>query len=286
MADIPREDLGTLIQALRQGDQRGAAVESLGRGFQAGQKETADAELNRRKIALAAAIKQASQQYQSNVLSETTRHNKATEDIARMRAAEGANKPAGKVNELKSKSLLYLGQAKGAAAILDEPGLEDSLTGRMSRIDLPFTGTPERFKSEARKRFEGAARRFAAAVLRPETGAQANEQEIRDTQLRFIGQPGDSDKVKAEKRAARQTFMNLLDKVAKGDTDAAYQLDTLVATPTTLARAAATKAGTTGQPAAPVPSTQPAASGALTLTPSADLTQATDDDLMKMLLTD
>lgn len=130
------------------------------------------------------------------------------------------------------KLSLYLGQMDLAIPIIDK--LEADQSGRMSRLgaDVPLVDSAiERFKSENRKRFEQAGRRFATAILRPETGAQANESEIKDTALRFLGQPGDAayPQVLEDKRAARQKARELLARATAGDLKAAEELDSFVA---------------------------------------------------------
>lgn len=276
--NIREENLNDLISAFKAGGSGGAEVRAAQAGAQQGLDNTRAAnadDLSARKQALLEAVaaakdKRAGDQFTSTLgldtrkAGETERHNKATEDILRNRAAAQANKGAVKGKELQAKSMLYVGQAMPANKLIEQ--LQNTQIGLMDQ--MPYV--PERLRSQDRKAFEGAALRFATAVLRPETGAQANESEVRDTVKRFIPQAGDGKDVLLQKQAARQTFINLLSAIAKGDTDAANQLDKLIATPSTIARAARNQGS--DAPAAAAPGAAPAAGGV-------DLAQMSDEQL-------
>lgn len=92
----------------------------------------------------------------------------------------------------------------------------------------------DRMKSQPRKSFEQSALQFANAVLRPETGAQANESEIAETKRRFIAEPGDGPEVLAQKAASRKLVVKLLKQAALGDLQANAQLDLMAPARVTL----------------------------------------------------
>lgn len=274
MGDIQQPDLQSLIKALSAGDQRGHIASAGLDGFNTGVANEREARKQalKEKMDKAGLLggKQANtalpgmgleedRDYSPDLLNalRQTRPEaaKATNPLdeelkraqigltnARTKAAgQTGAKTAARGIEAKNKATLYVGQAIPANELLNQ--MSGKFTGRMDRIEgVGPLQVPERFKSGGRKSFEGAARRFASAVLRPETGAQANEQEIIDTQKRFIEQPGDTPDVIEEKRASRQTFINLLKAIAEGDQEAGLKLDELIATPSTLARAAKVKA--------------------------------------------
>lgn len=279
--DIRRENTGDLLAVLTAGGSGGQEVKAAQAGAQQGFENTVASDkldLEARKQRLIEAVEQAKQERLSDAFSktlglkeraqtETERRNRAMEDILRSKVNAAKAGGAAKGRELQAKSTLYVGQAIPANALIEQ--LQNTQVGLLDQVP----GVPERLRTENRKRFEGAARRFATSVLRPETGAQANEQEIADTIKRFIPQSGDSEQVLIDKQASRKTFINLLSAIAKGDTTAADRLDQLIATPTTLARVGRNQGPET--PAAPAPEAAPAAPAA----GGFDLTGLSDADL-------
>lgn len=114
----------------------------------------------------------------------------------------------------------------------------------------------DRMKSQPRKSFEQSALQFANAVLRPETGAQANESEIAETKRRFIAEPSDGPDVLAQKAASRKLVVKLLKQAALGDLQANAQLDMMAPERVTLRER-------TGYVAPPPATDAPAATGGL-----------------------
>ncbi len=278
--NIREENLSDLITAMRAGGSGAQEVNAAQAGGQQGlenvmKSDTMD--LEQRKQVLMEAARKAQEERLTKSFSdklgldtrkqtEVERRNRAMEDILRNKAAADKGKSATKGKELQAKSMLYVGQAIPANSLIEQ--LEKTQIGLTDQVP----GVPERFRSQERKQFEGAALRFATAVLRPETGAQANESEVKDTVKRFIPQSGDGPDVLLQKQAARKTFINLLSAIAKGDTDAANRLDQLIATPTTLARAARNQeAETAAAPALPAAPAAPAGGVDLSSMSDADL---------------
>lgn len=75
---------------------------------------------------------------------------------------------------------------------------------------------PEAMKSGERKQFEQAQRNFISAVLRRESGAAISDQEMENESKKYFPQPGDTQQVLAQKKAARDQAVNNLRAEAGG----------------------------------------------------------------------
>jgi len=69
----------------------------------------------------------------------------------------------------------------------------------------PFV--PEAFKGEDVKAFEQSKRNFVSAVLRRESGAAIPESEMKQEELKYFRQPGDTPRIIAQKTRAREQAM-------------------------------------------------------------------------------
>jgi hypothetical protein len=126
----------------------------------------------------------------------------------------GFQKP---LNDVQAKAQLFGTRMQEADKILGE--LEKSgKTFSTPGANLPIVGgAVNMFNSEQGQMLDQAKRDFTNAVLRRESGAAIAPSEFDSANKQYFPQPGDSDKVIAQKARARQiAVQGILSEVPKG----------------------------------------------------------------------
>lgn len=112
-----------------------------------------------------------------------------------------------RLTEQQSKDLVYLQRGESASANLDQN--EKALTSLQDTAADYLPGgnylTSEKYQVAAQ-----AGREFLAAVLRKDTGAAITKQEMEIYGKMYLPQPGDSESVLKQKRAARRVALDAI----------------------------------------------------------------------------
>lgn len=98
-----------------------------------------------------------------------------------------------------------------AGAALDAAPQPNIAQQWMSHV--PF-GLGNMIASPNYQQFDNAGRQFVSGVLRPESGANINEEEIRDAMKRYVPAPGDSPALRAQKKHNRELAKQQLHSMA------------------------------------------------------------------------
>lgn len=98
-----------------------------------------------------------------------------------------------------------------AGATLDQAPQPNLVQQWMSKV--PF-GIGNAIASPSYQTFDNAGRQFVSGVLRPESGANINEEEIRDALKRYVPAPGDSPELRAQKKHNRELAEQQLSTMA------------------------------------------------------------------------
>ena len=142
---------------------------------------------------------------------------------ARADVAAGAPGASARPTESQEKSMMFSRFINEATPVIEQ--LEGQVDGnRISAALSPLVETGERLTGpgaigsrmldDNEQLLINAARNFAAGVLRKESGAAITTSELRETFQRFIPLGGDSDAVKAQKRANRQMMQAAMNDLA------------------------------------------------------------------------
>lgn len=125
----------------------------------------------------------------------------------------GGAQAAPKLTETQAKSTGFYNRAKEASKVIEEVGKSGKIQPSLIKRGLeaiPITGSAlgmvaNKFvASEAQQQVEQAQRDFVNAVLRQESGAAIGQDEFDNAVRQYFPQPGDDDKVIAQKRKNRE----------------------------------------------------------------------------------
>lgn len=164
-----------------------------------------------------------------------------------LEAVPGGPKPAGSAaSEDERKAAGWLQQARRAvdnmaSAIQDDPGADTpGFLESYAGIAVPERFEQEvqnRFRSDARQRFENASQSLSEAILRAATGAGVNENEARQKVRELVPQRGDSAAVREQKmRGAEGYLQDLSVRAGRAATQQGSQGGGQPARPTTEAQ--------------------------------------------------
>jgi hypothetical protein len=108
--------------------------------------------------------------------------------------------------DTQKKNAIYYGQAADAEPLID--GMDVTMDDKVAGM-VPFFGNKILSKTNPKyQAAKSAADRFVEAYLRPASGANVPEHEREAAYNMFIPAYGDSPEKKAQKKAARATFLN------------------------------------------------------------------------------
>ncbi len=111
-------------------------------------------------------------------------------------------------NANQGTAAAYADRMKAANDVLDDPSLEAAQTDVVQQGlgNVPVAGNF--MTSEAKKLADQAQRDFINAILRRESGAVISPSEFENAKQQYFPQPGDTDAVKKQKKANRQTAID------------------------------------------------------------------------------